>query len=87
MTRSRSHPTHFAGLYLRSGFDSSAVLPNALRAGPVGAFVVQVLYVKTVHGRRFAVVDAGLNVPRDVSVMGFDGSPEGALCWPGLSRC
>jgi diaminopimelate decarboxylase len=32
-----------------------------VRLGPIGAFIVTVLYVKTVHGRSFAVVDAGLN--------------------------
>jgi len=35
--------------------------PGRVLLGPVGAFVVKVLYVKRVHGRAFAVVDAGLN--------------------------
>jgi diaminopimelate decarboxylase len=35
--------------------------PGRVLVGPVGALVVQVLYVKRVHGREFVVVDAGLN--------------------------
>ncbi len=35
--------------------------PGRVLLGPIGAFVVTVLYMKTVHGRNFAVVDAGLN--------------------------
>lgn len=35
--------------------------PGRVLFGPVGAFVVRVLYVKHVHGRRVVVVDAGLN--------------------------
>lgn len=35
--------------------------PGRVLLGPIGAFIVTVLYVKTVHGRSFAVVDAGLN--------------------------
>ena len=35
--------------------------PGRALLGPVGAFVVRVLYVKSVHGRRFVVVDAGMN--------------------------
>jgi len=31
------------------------------------------------------LLDAGIRVPDDVSVAGFDGAPEGELCWPGLS--
>ncbi len=32
-----------------------------------------------------AVLQSGVGVPRDVSVIGFDGIPEGELCWPGLT--
>ena len=35
--------------------------PGRVLLGPVGAFIVRVLYVKNVHGRNFAVVDAGIN--------------------------
>ncbi|HXV59367.1 MAG TPA: diaminopimelate decarboxylase [Vicinamibacteria bacterium] len=35
--------------------------PGRILFGPVGAFVVRVLYVKRVHERGFLVVDAGLN--------------------------
>jgi DNA-binding LacI/PurR family transcriptional regulator len=31
------------------------------------------------------VLQRGVHVPRDVSVVGFDGIPEGALHWPGLT--
>ena len=31
------------------------------------------------------VLQYGLRVPEDVSVVGFDGVPEGALAWPGLT--
>jgi LacI family transcriptional regulator len=31
------------------------------------------------------VLQAGVNVPGQVSITGFDGVPEGALCWPGLT--
>ncbi len=32
-----------------------------------------------------AVLQAGLRIPEDVSVVGFDGLPEGTLFWPGLT--
>jgi diaminopimelate decarboxylase len=35
--------------------------PGRVLFGPAGALVVEVLYVKRVHGREFVVVDAGLN--------------------------
>ena len=35
--------------------------PGRVLFGPIGALVVRVLYVKRVHGRRFVIVDAGLN--------------------------
>jgi len=35
--------------------------PGRSLFGPIGGFVAQVLYMKEVHRRRFAVVDAGLN--------------------------
>ena len=35
--------------------------PGRALLGPAGAFVVRILYVKAVHGRAFAVVDAGMN--------------------------
>jgi LacI family transcriptional regulator len=31
------------------------------------------------------VLQYGLRIPEDVSVVGFDGVPEGALAWPGLT--
>ncbi len=37
------------------------VEPGRALLGPVGAFVVKVLYVKRVHDRSFVVVDAGMN--------------------------
>lgn len=35
--------------------------PGRAIVGPAGALVVRVLYVKRTHGRRFAVVDGGMN--------------------------
>ncbi len=35
--------------------------PGRTLVGPCGALVLKVLYLKKVHGRRFAVVDGGLN--------------------------
>jgi diaminopimelate decarboxylase len=35
--------------------------PGRALFGPIGSFIVRVLYVKQVHGRTFVVVDAGLN--------------------------
>jgi len=35
--------------------------PGRTLVGPCGALVLKVLYLKEVHGRRFAVVDGGLN--------------------------
>lgn len=35
--------------------------PGRALLGPIGAFVVRVLYLKSVHDRRFAIVDAGMN--------------------------
>ena len=32
-----------------------------------------------------SVLQAGLRIPDDVSVVGFDGLPEGTLIWPGLT--
>ena len=32
-----------------------------------------------------SVLHAGLNIPDEVSIVGFEGLPEGALCWPGLT--
>ncbi|HMF39726.1 MAG TPA: substrate-binding domain-containing protein, partial [Polyangia bacterium] len=32
-----------------------------------------------------AILQRGVRVPEDVSVVGFDGVPEGALYWPGLT--
>ena len=31
------------------------------------------------------LLQAGVSIPRDVSVVGFDGLPEAGLCWPGLT--
>ncbi len=31
------------------------------------------------------VQQGGAQIPRDLSVVGFDGVPEGGLCWPGLT--
>lgn len=36
-------------------------------------------------GAMMAVRDAGLDCPRDVSVLGFDGIPSGEFAWPGLT--
>lgn len=32
-----------------------------------------------------AILDAGLRIPDDVSLVGFDSSPEGEMFWPGLT--
>lgn len=45
-----------------AGLDVEIVTePGRVLLGPVGAFIVRVLYVKRVHGRNVAVVDAGIN--------------------------
>jgi LacI family transcriptional regulator len=31
------------------------------------------------------LLQAGVGIPEEVSITGFDGVPEGALCWPGLT--
>ena len=31
------------------------------------------------------LLQAGVSIPDEVSIAGFDGVPEGALCWPGLT--
>jgi len=36
-------------------------------------------------GAMLAVREAGLDCPNDVSILGFDGVPEGAFSWPGLT--
>ncbi|MBF0680178.1 MAG: LacI family DNA-binding transcriptional regulator [Devosia sp.] len=36
-------------------------------------------------GAMMAVRDAGLDCPRDVSILGFDGIPSGEFAWPGLT--
>lgn len=36
-------------------------------------------------GAIMAVREAGLECPRDVSIIGFDGIPSGAFAWPGLT--
>lgn len=36
-------------------------------------------------GAMMAVRDAGLDCPRDVSIIGFDGIPSGEFSWPGLT--
>jgi LacI family transcriptional regulator len=36
-------------------------------------------------GAMLAVREAGLDCPRDVSILGFDGVPEGAFSWPTLT--
>lgn len=35
--------------------------PGRALLGPIGAFIARVLYRKSVHGRRFVIVDAGMN--------------------------
>ena len=32
-----------------------------------------------------AILQRGVRVPEEISVVGFDGVPEGALYWPGLT--
>ena len=36
-------------------------------------------------GAMMAVREAGLDCPRDVSILGFDGIPSGEFAWPGLT--
>jgi LacI family transcriptional regulator len=36
-------------------------------------------------GAMMAVREAGLDCPRDVSIIGFDGIPSGEFAWPGLT--
>lgn len=36
-------------------------------------------------GAMMAVRDVGLDCPRDVSILGFDGIPSGEFAWPGLT--
>ncbi len=52
------------------------------RSGHVTVFAANDLMAL---GAMMAARDAGLNCPRDVSILGFDGIPAAAFSWPGLT--
>jgi DNA-binding LacI/PurR family transcriptional regulator len=74
----------FSGTYEPDGGIAYAAryLARSVRARPTGVILANDAMA---IGFMRAVLQAGLRVPEDVSVVGFDGLPEGALFWPGLT--
>ena len=64
------------------GRDAMKRLLERPRVGHLAVFAANDLMAL---GAMMAVLDAGLDCPRDVSIIGFDGIPSGEFAWPGLT--
>ncbi|WP_127754644.1 MULTISPECIES: LacI family DNA-binding transcriptional regulator [unclassified Devosia] len=67
---------------VRGGREAMARLLERPRVGHLAVFAANDMMAL---GAMMAVRDAGLECPRDVSIMGFDGIPSGEFAWPGLT--
>jgi DNA-binding LacI/PurR family transcriptional regulator len=76
--------TEFSGTFEPEGGIAYAkkYLSRSARSRPTGVVLANDAMA---IGFMRTVLQAGIRVPEDVSVVGFDGLPEGALFWPGLT--